>query len=303
MNNITDSYHIVLLGDPHLPGKLIEEKYDLQQTINQWSDVDLTVVLGDSCHFIGEEEELFIARGYYDNFTSPLEVITGNHDYLYTSQGQLVGERAVSTAEQRAEKLEKFCEIMEKPQLHTARDCGKYRLLFLSTDHLESSHLSALSDEGFVWLEEELIKAAKRPVIIFYHAPLWGPEIVKKIPELESFVAQPEEKFRELVEKYENIFLWIAGHLHLSPHNPHATAPHNFYQNKVQVINVCDIDGQSVLKETDRWFQQHKEQWTHSLFLDDTGVRVKVFHHGKKRWVDSLERFFPNKTDRRALVR
>jgi predicted phosphodiesterase len=44
-----DYARIVLLGDPHLPGRLLEKKRQLIADINSWPDVSLVVALGDIC--------------------------------------------------------------------------------------------------------------------------------------------------------------------------------------------------------------------------------------------------------------
>ena len=51
-------YHrLVILGDPHLPGRLIEKKEKVIETINSWEDVDMVIAAGDICSDWGSDEE------------------------------------------------------------------------------------------------------------------------------------------------------------------------------------------------------------------------------------------------------
>ena len=45
-----DYVHLVLLSDPHLPGRILPVKEKALQTINSWADVDRVAVVGDICN-------------------------------------------------------------------------------------------------------------------------------------------------------------------------------------------------------------------------------------------------------------
>jgi hypothetical protein len=60
---IDKPYHLVVLGDPHLPGKNIEAKERVIQNIISWDDVDMVIAVGDICEDRGTVEEYTAARG------------------------------------------------------------------------------------------------------------------------------------------------------------------------------------------------------------------------------------------------
>jgi 3',5'-cyclic AMP phosphodiesterase CpdA len=90
-----DYQHVVILGDPHLPGKNLPAKEAVLQTINGWGDVDLVAVLGDICEHFGTAEEYAAAKQFFAKLEKPTAVVTGNHDYVFedakSSRGTYVG--------------------------------------------------------------------------------------------------------------------------------------------------------------------------------------------------------------------
>ncbi len=75
-----DVSHIVLLGDPHLPGRNLPLKEKAIQTINSWEDVDRVVALGDICNDLGTQGEYGAAKKFFSSLKAPLSPIVGNHD-------------------------------------------------------------------------------------------------------------------------------------------------------------------------------------------------------------------------------
>ena len=63
--------HIVLLGDPHIPGKNSALKEEVIQTINNWKDVDMVIALGDLCEDRGTKEEYAFVKAYFSKLTKP----------------------------------------------------------------------------------------------------------------------------------------------------------------------------------------------------------------------------------------
>ena len=55
-------YHLVILGDPHLPGKYISSKEKVIKNINTWTDVDEAIAIGDICEISGTNEEYATAK-------------------------------------------------------------------------------------------------------------------------------------------------------------------------------------------------------------------------------------------------
>ena len=80
------STHIVILGDPHLPGKHPQMKEEVLEHINQWKDVAMVVAIGDLCSQTGTMDEYAYVKAYFSKLTKSLHVITGNHDFIYTDE-------------------------------------------------------------------------------------------------------------------------------------------------------------------------------------------------------------------------
>jgi len=90
-------YHLVVLGDPHLPGKFLPAKERVLQTINAWADLDAVVVLGDICEDAGTAVEYAAAKQFFATLTKPVFFIAGNHDYFYEeSPGVSLGRRPLA---------------------------------------------------------------------------------------------------------------------------------------------------------------------------------------------------------------
>ena len=86
-------YHLVVLGDPHLPGKFLPAKYRVLQTINSWADVDAVAVLGDICEDAGTAVEYATAKQFFATLTMIAFFIVGNHDYIYEDAKSAQGRR------------------------------------------------------------------------------------------------------------------------------------------------------------------------------------------------------------------
>ncbi len=95
------TYHrLVILGDPHLPGKNIESKENVIQKINSWDDVDMVIAVGDICENLGTDNEYGAVKKFFGRLNRPLFPIAGNHDYIYSNflspQGKRVRAEAAS---------------------------------------------------------------------------------------------------------------------------------------------------------------------------------------------------------------
>jgi len=63
-------YHLVILGDPHLPGKYISSKEKVIKNINTWTDVDEAIAIGDICEISGTNEEYATAKIFSKAWTN-----------------------------------------------------------------------------------------------------------------------------------------------------------------------------------------------------------------------------------------
>nr|NJM01919.1 hypothetical protein [Desulfobacula sp.] len=138
-------YHrLVILGDPHLPGRLIEKKEAVLETVNAWEDVDLVIAVGDICSDWGSDEEYRAAGDFFKKLKTPFFPIAGNHDYIYETPARPDGGLVTAPRPVQEAKLQKFRETFDLPDYFYRRMVGGYLLLFLSSDHVD--FLSGMSN-------------------------------------------------------------------------------------------------------------------------------------------------------------
>jgi hypothetical protein len=93
----------------------------------------------------------------------------------------------------------------------------------------------------------ELAAARDQNTIVFFHAPLWSEEVLKLYPPAASYIAQPAERFRQIVLENPQIKLWVSGHIHFGMVKELIMHRLNSYAGRVFNILNCDLDGYSVL--------------------------------------------------------
>lgn len=266
--------HIVLLGDPHIPGKNLTHKEEVLKTINQWETVDMVVALGDLCSKIGSKEEYALVKSYFSKLKKPLFVITGNHDFIYEDMRDGTEKLRHATLEEQHEKLRRFKESFHLEKLSYSLQKENYLLIFLFAD--DASHLAHLSKEQLAWFEATLLEHQKMPTIVFFHAPLDNTlESYNRWANTPNFIAQPKEKLHQIIKNHPQLFLWVSGHTHTSAKEPSFASAINRYE---QVTNIHNSD---MNKET---------IWSNSLFLEESFVRIQTYNHRTNEWQKELER-------------
>jgi 3',5'-cyclic-AMP phosphodiesterase len=269
--------HVVVLGDPHLPGKQLPAKEAVLRTVNGWPDVDRVVVLGDICEDRGTADEYAFAKQFFASLSKPAHFLAGNHDYIYEDAPSARGGRIRGGPDSRAAKLRRFRETFGLEEMYSSRRVGSYLLVFLSTDHLSSPHLAQISDRQLSWLGDELRKHRATPTVIFFHAPLRGTLLdFNDHANKDDFVAQPQTELRELLRQNRQVFLWVAGHMHVSATNESYRSAVNLFEGQTMTVHVTDM--------------QRERIWTTSLFLFPDRVVVKTFDHKRGAWIADLER-------------
>lgn len=270
-----DYQQIVVLGDPHLPGKNLAGKQRVVETVNSWGDVDAVVALGDITETCGTEEEYVAAKAFFAKLAKPFFPVTGNHDFIYADSLDAKGKRQRGGAEARQAKLERFRRSFGLETLWFSREAGRYRLIFLSLD--AGGALAELSQRQLEWLKAELEGNRSQPTIIFCHAPLYGTlENYNKNANTPNFVIQPELKIRDLLMAHPQVFLWVSGHTHTSPKEASFASSVNLYEKQITNIHNTDMNRTTI--------------WTNSLFLRENGVTVRTFDHGKGTWLPRFDR-------------
>ncbi len=267
--------HLVILGDPHLPGKNIEAKERVIQNINSWDDVDMVIVVGDICEDRGTDEEYAAAKKFFDKLNKPLCPIVGNHDYIYEDDLSSKGSRVRARPYSNEAKLDRFREAFRLPTIYYDKKVGSYLLIFLSTD--QADHLARISKKQMEWLGTELDKNDKTPTLIFFHAPLKGTlHDYKNRANTPDYIAQPSAEVHDILMKNPQVFLWVSGHTHTSPKEESFASSINVYENRITNIHNTDMNRETI--------------WTNSLFMYPDKIIVKTYDHRKGAWLPDLER-------------
>jgi Icc protein len=270
-------HHLVVLGDPHIPGRYLAAKEAVLGTINGWTDVDRVVVLGDICEDRGTPEEYAAAKKFFATLTKPAHFLVGNHDYIYEDATNAKGGRIRGSPASRAAKVQRFKETFSLKEVFSSRRAGNYLLIFLSTDHLLSPYLAEISSRQLDWLRTELRSHNTTPTVVFFHAPLRGTLLnYNDHANTDSFVAQPVNELRELLSQNRQVFLWVAGHMHVPATNESYRSAVNVFEERVTTVHVTDLNRERI--------------WTTSLFLFPDRVVVKTYNHKQGDWIEALER-------------
>lgn len=266
--------HIVVFGDPHLPGKHPQMKEEVLEHINEWKDVDMVVAMGDLCSKTGTVEEYTYVKTYFSKLKKSLSVITGNHDFIYMDELDSNDKLQHASKEIQEAKLKRFQTTFNLPKLYYSMVKESYLLLFLSAD--DPNHLAELSKEQLSWLEQELQSHPKMPTIVFFHAPLDNTlETYNRWVNTPNFVAQPKKKIHELLQANPQLFLWVSGHTHTSAKEASFASKVNQYEHVTNIHN-SDMNKDII--------------WTNSLFLEENFVSIKTYDHSKQEWIDTLDR-------------
>jgi 3',5'-cyclic-AMP phosphodiesterase len=268
-------HHLVILGDPHLPGRNIKLKEKVLAKINSWNDVEMVVAVGDICAEFGTDAEYTAAGKFFGKLRKPFFPITGNHDFYYQSPPDKEGKLVEGTKESQQAKLGQFCTTFGLSKHYYSRRVGRYLLVFLSADH--SDHMAGISDQQLAWLRRELSTYRKIPTLIFFHAPLKGSlSDYRRFINTPGFVAQPEASIHDILTGNPQVFLWVSGHTHTSPLEESYAAPINLYAGQVTNIHNKDMNRETI--------------WTNSLYLYPRKVVIRTYNHEENTWLPRFDR-------------
>ncbi len=271
-----DVHRIVVLGDPHIPGRYLDEKKQVIDTINGWQDVSLVVAVGDITEELGSRDEYRSAKQFFSRLAKPFIPIPGNHDYIYADTLMASGKKRKADAYGRDRKLSLFQKTFGLPDRYFTRTMGAYLLVFLATDGLHEPLLAKISDAQMMWLGQTLTANRTSPTILFFHAPLKGTlRDYNENANTEHFVAQPSDRIETLLKANPQVMLWVSGHTHTSPKEESFAAELN---RLGQVTNIHTTD------------MNRKNIWTNSLFLHPDRIVVRTYNHAAGAWVSSLDR-------------
>ncbi len=270
------SYHrLVILGDPHLPGRFIEKKEAVLETINSWEDTEMVISVGDICSDFGSDEEYREAEIFFSRLKKPFFPVAGNHDYIYETPSGPKGGLVIAPRPVQEEKLQKFREVFDLPEYFYSKHVGGYLLIFLSSDHVD--FLSGISERQLAWFRSELEANRKTPTITFFHGPLKDTlKNYRRWINTPNFIAQPYEEVHDILKQNPQVFLWVSGHTHTPPLEESFASPVNVYEGQVTNIHNKDMNRGDI--------------WTNSVFLYPDKVIVKTWDHQINGWLLHLER-------------
>lgn len=281
--------HLVVLGDPHIPGQHMEAKEQVLRTVNSWPDVDLVVAVGDLCEDRGTVEEYWTVKRFFGGLAKPFLPIPGNHDVMYRDELNANGRRVRGDDASREEKRRRFREAFGLAAGYHSRKMGGYLLVFLAPERPE--HLAEMSYRQVDWLRSELKKHRRLPTIVFFHAPLRGtlPDYNFRV-NTPNYIAQPADRIHDVLMENPQVFLWVSGHTHTVPFRDGFASPINTYGKHVTNIHNPDMNRAGI--------------WTNSLYLFPDRVVIRTYDHRKGAWLPELERTIrpedPRKTSGRS---
>jgi 3',5'-cyclic AMP phosphodiesterase CpdA len=274
---------IVILGDPHLPGRLYQQKIKVIETINSWDDVDLVVSVGDVCSTCGTVQEYDAVKEFFARLKKPFISLIGNHDNYYSDQGFISASK-----EERLQKFERFQKAFNGQKLYFSEEFGDWRLYFLALDGIESGFYSAVSSEQVDWFKNELNTYKDKKAAVFCHAPLWTENVIDLYPPAINYIVQPACEFKKIALDNLQIKIWVSGHVHFGMIKELVMHPFNHYEQKVMNIVNTDMDGFSVLS-TNIHPEYHDRIWTRSLYFYKDKVLCKTYDHNDQKELPELD--------------
>ncbi len=176
----------------------------LEQTvkeINKQKDIEFTVFSGDnidSPHAQYLPEFIKIAN----KLNQPYYIIIGNHD-VFRNNGL---------------SKEQYLEIVKDNNVFYKYKQPNYvfkknGFVFIVADGAKEiipGSNGYYKKDTLDWLEKQLIKYKKKPVVILQHFPLVSET------EIASHTVYQKEEYLKLLDKYDNVISVIAGHLHMN---------------------------------------------------------------------------------------
>jgi 3',5'-cyclic AMP phosphodiesterase CpdA len=274
---------IVILGDPHLPGRLYQQKVKVIEAINSWNDVDLVVSVGDVCSTFGTAEEYEAVKRFFARLEKPFISLIGNHDNYYSDRGFISASK-----EERLQKFERFRKTFNGQELYFSEDFGDWRFYYLALDGIESGFYSAVSAEQVDWFKSELKTYKDKKAAVFCHAPLWTEEVINLYPPAINYIVQPARDFKKIALDNPQIKIWVSGHVHFGMIKELVMHSFNHYEQKVMNIVNTDMDGFSVLS-TNIHPEYHERIWTRSLYFYQDKVICKTYDHNDQKELTELE--------------
>ena len=280
---------IVVLGDPHLPVRVLQHpdkaeqerikaaKNALIKDINGWDDVTAVVVVGDIVEQRAVPAEYAYIRKYFSRLQKPLWVINGNHEFRYKDAPDAKGKPVVADPAVWRRKLQAFQDFWQLPSRWYTKELAPYHLVFLSAEGPQNTQLG---EEQLQWLAADLAAHRTQPTLVFFHGPLMHTLLTySKSVNTVHATAQPEKELDAILQANPQVQLWVSGHTHTPATNYSYAAPGiNQYNDHLTDIHNADLDRKTI--------------WTNSLYLYPDHILVRTFNHKTQAWMPEFDRTF-----------
>lgn len=272
-----EPFTLAVMSDLHVREENMESLRHAVKAINLHPEIDSVALLGDLNEKVASPEEFSRMTSLTKTFADHVFAIPGNHDYMYADHIGSDGKKSRGTPSQKAAKLERFRKAFKQKSLRFSRKAGGHLLVFLPADALDAKPLVSLSDETVRFFRNTLADNRDLPTIVFCHAPLDGS--LEKDYELgrEHGMTHPIGKIKDILQDNPQVFLWVAGHMHIKPSNPDFHSDGNKVGN-VTVIHMPNITEKSGLIRT--------------LKMTPAKAVVRVFDTEKGKYIGRFDRTF-----------
>ena len=271
---------IAVLSDLHVR----DDNYDMLmlaiKAINSLPDIYAVAITGDLCRKIGSPAEYSHVIHALSRLSVPVLAVPGNHDVRYRDHFSKGNKKLLAGPAEKKAKLERFRKAFKLRSLRYTRKIGGHLLVFLPNDELVGKLMVQISNETLEFLRKTLKENRDLPTIVFCHAPLKGSYVKERGLPLPHTIAQPAGKIQNILDHNPQVFLWVAGHLHMAPGSKDYFAKANKV-GKVTVINVPAIMPHS--------------SWVHTIKLSPEKAVVRTYNPKTKKYVKKYDRVFIHK--------
>ncbi|MCI1273608.1 MAG: metallophosphoesterase [Clostridiaceae bacterium] len=215
---------------------------DTVDSLNKRNDIAFVIFTGDNID-TAHVDNLEGFMGVIKKLNKPYYIVIGNHD-VFKSNGL---------------SKEKYMEIVNEYNIFSRNKKPNYifkknGFVFMVVDGAKEVIPGAngyYRKDTLDWLDKQLTKYKKYPVVICQHFPVVPPRDVK------SHTTYQAEKYIEIINKHNNVIAVIAGHYHMNGEKMlngvyHISSPSLLVEpNNYKIITVVTTQGFSPMIYTE----------------------------------------------------
>lgn len=194
----------IQVTDSHFIAKDKYRTEVLKQTvksINKEKDVEFVVFTGDN---LDSPKEAYLPEfvNIINKLDVPYYLVIGNHD-VFKNNG-------LSKAHYLEIVKDNNCFYKYKKPNYVFKENGFVFIVLDGAKEVIPGAIGYYKDDTLKWLEKQLKKYSKSPVIIFQHFPI---VTAKERP---THTVYQKEKYFDILDRHNNVVSIIAGHLHVN---------------------------------------------------------------------------------------